>query len=52
MYILTMLHIMVAIAFLLAYMKKKKPLYLHVGIGALGIGAGMLAIIMGLYFLG
>ncbi|MBT9151814.1 MAG: hypothetical protein DDT35_00024 [Firmicutes bacterium] len=48
-YLLTALHIVVGIAFVgyFALQKKKTLLYLHVGLGALGIGMGML-ILMGL----
>ncbi|MBT9135897.1 MAG: hypothetical protein DDT34_00963 [Firmicutes bacterium] len=48
-YLLTALHIVVGIAFVgyFALQKKKTLLYLHVGLGALGIGMGML-IMMGL----
>jgi len=52
-YFLTLLHLLTGVAFIGYFytQKNKTPLYLHVGLGALGIGAGMLIILVALLFL-
>jgi len=52
-YFLTFLHLLAGIAFMGYFLlqKNKTPLYLHVGLGALGIGAGMVVILIALHIL-
>ncbi|KAF0196206.1 MAG: hypothetical protein FD169_1074 [Bacillota bacterium] len=45
-YFLTFFHLIVGVALLLAFQRKTTRLYLHLGLGSLGIGAGMLAILV------
>ncbi|MDP3488179.1 MAG: hypothetical protein Q8S19_09645 [Bacillota bacterium] len=45
-YFLTLFHLIVGVALLLTFQRKRTPLYLHLALGSLGIGAGMLAILV------
>jgi len=45
-YFLTLFHLVVGIALLVVFQRKNVRLYLHLGLGSLGIGAGMLAILV------
>lgn len=46
-YFLTLFHLVVGVALLLTFQRKaSNRLYLHLGLGSLGIGAGMLAILV------
>jgi len=51
-YFLTALHLVVGIFLIGSFLmqKKKTLIYLHIGIGALAIGAGMLAMLVFLLF--
>jgi len=52
-YFFTLLHLLAGVAFI-GYsltQKNKTPLYLHVGLGALGLGAGMLFMLLALLYL-
>lgn len=45
-YFLTFFHLIVGVILLLVFQRKAERLYLHLGLGSLGIGAGMLAILV------
>lgn len=45
-YFLTFLHLTAGIVLLVAFQRKRTMLYLHLALGSLGIGAGMLFILV------
>lgn len=45
-YFLTFFHLIVGVVLLIVFQRKATRLYLHLALGSLGIGAGMLSILV------